>query len=146
MFCHLLIFFKLTFSKKIRNTIKVPNSLDSDHARHFVGHDLGPICLQGVSADETSRQRVNNKYQISHSGCIIRQCGPKNLRTLLQQKRRKICKEKSTISFRMSIRKLPGCMKRHFNFSSFSVNAAIHVCFVICYCILKVSIANSYQP
>ena len=37
------------------------SSLDSDQARHFVGLDLGPNCLQKLSADDTSssRQRVN---------------------------------------------------------------------------------------
>ena len=35
------------------------NSLDPDWARHNVGLDLGPNCLQKVSADETCRQRVN---------------------------------------------------------------------------------------
>ena len=29
------------------NTIQVSNSLDPDQARHFVGPDLGPNCLQG---------------------------------------------------------------------------------------------------
>ena len=33
------------------NTIQVSNSLDPDQARHFVGPDLGPICLQRLSAD-----------------------------------------------------------------------------------------------
>ena len=33
------------------NTIRVSNSLDPDQARHFVGPDLGPNCLQGLSAD-----------------------------------------------------------------------------------------------
>ena len=28
------------------NTIEVSNSLDPDQARHFVGPDLNPICLQ----------------------------------------------------------------------------------------------------
>ena len=28
------------------NTIRVSNSLDPDQARHFVGPDLGPNCLQ----------------------------------------------------------------------------------------------------
>ena len=35
------------------------NSLDPDQARHFVGPDLEPNCLQRVTADDTSRQRVN---------------------------------------------------------------------------------------
>ena len=34
------------------------NSLDPDQARHFVGPDLDPNCLQMLSADDTSRQRV----------------------------------------------------------------------------------------
>ena len=58
--CHLMIFPKSTFTrKKFRNAIRVSNSLDPDQARHFVGPDLGPNCLQRLSADDTSRQRVN---------------------------------------------------------------------------------------
>ena len=32
--------------------------LDPDQARHSVGPDLGPNCLQRLSADDTSRQRA----------------------------------------------------------------------------------------
>ena len=32
----------------------VSNSLDSDQARHFVGPDLGPNCLQRLLADDNS--------------------------------------------------------------------------------------------
>ena len=57
-FCH-LIFSKSTFSKNsFKNTIRVLKSLDPDQARHYVGPDLGPNCLQRSSADDTSRQRV----------------------------------------------------------------------------------------
>ena len=35
------------------------NSFDPDQVRHFVGPGLGPNCLQRLSADHTSRQRVN---------------------------------------------------------------------------------------
>ena len=38
------------------NTIRVSNSLDPDRARHFVGPDLGPNCLQKLSADDRSRR------------------------------------------------------------------------------------------
>ena len=38
------------------NTIRLSNSLDPDH---FVGPDLGLNCLQKLTADGTSRQRVN---------------------------------------------------------------------------------------
>ena len=34
------------------------NSLDQDQVRHFVGPDLGPNCLQRLSADDTCRQSV----------------------------------------------------------------------------------------
>ena len=34
------------------------NSLDPDQAGHFVGPGLDPKCLQRLSADDTSRQRV----------------------------------------------------------------------------------------
>ena len=56
LFCSLLIFFRSTFSKNyFRNTISVSNSLDPDQARLFVGPDLGPNCLEKLSADETRR-------------------------------------------------------------------------------------------
>ena len=32
------------------------NRLDPDQARHLVGPDLGPNCLQSLSADDSSRQ------------------------------------------------------------------------------------------
>ena len=44
--------------EEIRNTIRMSNSLDPDQSRHFVGPDLGPNCLQRLSADDTSRQRA----------------------------------------------------------------------------------------
>ena len=37
------------------------NSLDPVRARQNVGPDLGPSCLQRLSADDTSNQRVNYK-------------------------------------------------------------------------------------
>ena len=53
-------FFKLTFSKKMfRNTTRVSNGLDTDQARCFVGPDVGPSCLQRLSAVATSEERVN---------------------------------------------------------------------------------------
>ena len=54
-FCCLLNFSKLTFSKNsFTNTIRVSNGLDSDQDRHSVGPDLGPNCLQSLSADDES--------------------------------------------------------------------------------------------
>ena len=47
-------FFKINFFEKFfRNTITVSNSLDSDTARRFIGPDLGPNCLQKLSAEES---------------------------------------------------------------------------------------------
>ena len=43
LFCRLLIFFKINFFKNL----------------HSVGPDLGPNCLDRLSADDTSRLRVN---------------------------------------------------------------------------------------
>ena len=60
LFCRLLIFSKSTFLKNYTwNTIRVSNSLDPDQAKRNVGPDLGPKCLHRLSADNTSRQRVN---------------------------------------------------------------------------------------
>ena len=45
-------FSKSTFSKSsFRNIFRVSNSLDPDHTRQNVGPDLGPNCLQRLSAD-----------------------------------------------------------------------------------------------
>ena len=45
-----------------RNTILVHLSvrLDPDQVCHCVQPDLGPTCLQRLSADDTRRLRVNN--------------------------------------------------------------------------------------
>ena len=60
-------FSKLTFSKScFRNTIRVSNSLDPDQAWHYVRPDMGPNCLQKLSADNTSRQRVKCYSEILH--------------------------------------------------------------------------------
>ena len=48
-------------------TIRVSNSLDPDQARHLVGPDLGPKCLQRLmSADDKShcQQEVLNTEQV----------------------------------------------------------------------------------
>ena len=46
-----------------RNTIWVSNRLDPDQARHYAGPDLGPICLQWLWANDTSRQWVNETWR-----------------------------------------------------------------------------------
>ena len=45
------------------NTIRVSNSLDPDQARRFVGPDLGPNCLQRLSADMASKE-LNTKQLV----------------------------------------------------------------------------------
>ena len=53
-------FFKINFFEKFfREYHQGKNSLDPDQARHIVRPDLGPSCLQKLSADDTSRKRVN---------------------------------------------------------------------------------------
>ena len=52
---------KLFFGKNsFMNTIRVANSLDPDQDRHFVGPDLGPNCLQRLSADDNSHHLQGN--------------------------------------------------------------------------------------
>ena len=54
--CCLCVFFKSTFLKhSSRNTIRVSNTLNPDQDRRYVGPDLGPNCLQRLSADDTRR-------------------------------------------------------------------------------------------
>ena len=66
LFGRLLIFFKIIFFMKYscRNTIRVSNSMAPDQAQHIVGPDLGPNCLHKLSADDTSRQRVNDRFDL----------------------------------------------------------------------------------
>ena len=46
----MLIFLKINLTKSFRNTIRVSNGLDPDQDRRSVGPDLGPNCLQRLSA------------------------------------------------------------------------------------------------
>ena len=64
-------FFRNSFfeKKSFRHTIRMSNSLDPDQARRFVGPDLGPKCLPGLSADDTGRQRVK---RCSTWGTVLR--------------------------------------------------------------------------
>ena len=50
-------FFQDIFFSKISflNTFKVSNGLDPDQNQRFVSPDLGPNCLQKLSADNKSR-------------------------------------------------------------------------------------------
>ena len=56
LFCRPLIFLNQLFEKLFQEYNQSLNSLDPDQARHFVWPDLGPNCLQKLSADRTSRQ------------------------------------------------------------------------------------------
>ena len=63
----MLIFFKINFFEKFfQEYIQsvITNSLDPDQVRHSVGLDLGPNCLQRLSADDTRRQRVKGEFHI----------------------------------------------------------------------------------
>ena len=51
LFCCLLIFFKIDFLEKFYQNYH-------QSVKHFVGPDLGPNCLQKLSADGTSRYMV----------------------------------------------------------------------------------------
>ena len=49
--CHFII---LPIFNSLDATSRVSKSLDPDQAQHFVGPDLGPNCLQRLSADNKS--------------------------------------------------------------------------------------------
>ena len=52
IFCRMLIFFS---KNSYRITIRVANSLDPSQARHCVGPDLDPNCLQRLSVNDIGR-------------------------------------------------------------------------------------------
>ena len=59
--CQLTFFSKLTFFKKKKKkkksgTLLEPNGLNPDQDLRFIGPDLGPNCLQKLSADDKNRR------------------------------------------------------------------------------------------
>ena len=51
-FCHLLTLSKQFFLDFFfQNSLRISNGLEPDQGRHCVGPDLGPNCLQRLSAD-----------------------------------------------------------------------------------------------
>ena len=72
-FCRWPIFFKIIFFEKIPSgidtIIRVSNSLDTDQTQHCVGTDLGPNCLQRLSADNTGRQKVKEGMVLGKVNC-----------------------------------------------------------------------------
>ena len=55
-------------------------SLDSDQARPYVGPDLGPNCLQRLSADNWRWEIVYSFFASSNFYCLLinvaKKCGP----------------------------------------------------------------------
>ena len=51
-------FSKSFFFRKILSGIPSVSSLNPDQAQHFVVPDLGPNCLERLSANNTRKQRV----------------------------------------------------------------------------------------
>ena len=49
------IYTRTTSVCKLSHSIRVSNSLDPDQARHYVGPDLPPNCLQKLSVDDSRR-------------------------------------------------------------------------------------------
>ena len=62
--CHL--FSKLTFSKKNKKTFRVANGLDTDQDQLFVRPDLGPNCLQRLSAEDKRKECKSMKTYKYH--------------------------------------------------------------------------------
>ena len=54
--CFLLSFFQKLLKHLFKNTIRVSNGFNQDQNRCSVSPDLGPNCLQGLSADDKSCQ------------------------------------------------------------------------------------------
>ena len=50
--------FIVTDLVSLRNTIRVSNSFDPDQVLHFVWSDPCPNCLQRLSVEDTSKEKV----------------------------------------------------------------------------------------
>ena len=74
LFCRLQIFFKIIFFEKFFQEyhLSVKQIGSRSGPTFFVGPDLGPNCLQRLSADDTRRQRVNSFYAIFSQYWYIR--------------------------------------------------------------------------
>ena len=70
-FCCLGIIFKINIFKKKSQIPSVSNSLDPDQARHFVRPDLGPNCLQTLSADDQKMTLVGKELKVHDSSLIL---------------------------------------------------------------------------
>ena len=73
-FCRLLfspqkssLFSKICFM----NTTRVSNSLNPDQTGQFVGPDLGPNCLQRLSADDTCRESIKGGVAFGIVNCTV---------------------------------------------------------------------------
>ena len=60
IFRRLLVFLQNS-KHSYRISTRVANRLDPDQAGRFVEPDLDPTCLQRLSADDTSKQRIKIK-------------------------------------------------------------------------------------
>ena len=74
--CRMLPSFKINILKKsYRHALKVSNGLDADQDGCSVGPNLGPHCLQRLSADDKSYPYIekmpNIRLQIVHLGRYI---------------------------------------------------------------------------
>ena len=59
------------FSKFYRTTMRMSNSLDTDQARHYVGPNLGPNCLQKLSANDTRRHIVKGNQEFRYTDNLL---------------------------------------------------------------------------
>ena len=57
--------YQLFQKNSFKNTIKVSNGLDPDQDQHSVGPDLGPNCLQKLSADNQNCLQQGKSFRIS---------------------------------------------------------------------------------
>ena len=60
-FCFLLIFLKFTFKKFFQEYHQSVKPKDPDQDQSCVGADLGSNCLQRLSADDNSKQKLKPK-------------------------------------------------------------------------------------
>ena len=74
LFLHTLLYYCTLWMLDFFNTIRMSNSLDQDQARKYVGPDLGPNCLQMLSA--VNRQQKSLKRTILLSGQNLGKLAP----------------------------------------------------------------------
>ena len=124
-FAHFLLY----FFGEILYTVRVSNNLHPDQAQHFVWPDLGPNCLQRLSADNISKQRVKVGMALGQVNYIFRQYSKTFLNNHSQREQKLVYKTNL-----MQVKSIAECSKRS-NMQYFRPSLSYHLSLRSLFCL-----------